>query len=358
MGSPKYPSHNSLLTTLSIPYIARAVETELLSIETPAAQAEALARAAAVLRAGGVVAVPTETVYGLAANALEAAAVEEIFAAKNRPAENPVIVHVTDESMAHDCVAAWPETAQALAGAFWPGPLTLVLPKPEVIPSIVTAGGDTVGVRLPRHTFLQELIRTCRFPLAAPSANLSNHISPTNALHVQSQLAGRIPLVIDGGSAQVGIESTVVDLTSDPIRVLRPGMVSAEAIAAVLPDHQVTTGQDAGVLKSPGQLKRHYAPNARLLVMNWEDEEDLENQIAYSRTPHDRVCVLAHTVVVPGTRFGRVSVLPNDPEAYARALYGELHACDAEGAELICVETVPEAAEWSAIADRLARAGA
>ena len=357
-GASPNPTHNSLLTILSIPYIACAVESELLSIETPEAQAEAVARAAAVLRGGGVVAVPTETVYGLAANALDEAAVAGIFEAKNRPAENPVIVHVADESMARDCVANWPETAQALAAAFWPGPLTLVLPKAEVIPSIVTAGGDTVGVRQPRHPFMQELIRTCRFPLAAPSANLSNHLSPTTAPHVQTQLAGRIPLVIDGGAAQVGIESTVVDLTGETLRVLRPGMVSAEAIAAVLPDVKVTAGNDEGTLKSPGQLKRHYAPNARLLVMNWEEEEDLENQIAYSRTPHDRVFVMAHTVVVPGTRFGRVSVLPNDPEAYARALYGELHACDAEGAELICVEAVPKTDEWMAICDRLTRAQA
>tara|TARA_Y100000589_G_scaffold67512_1_gene59183 strand:- start:97 stop:1110 length:1014 start_codon:yes stop_codon:yes gene_type:complete len=337
------------------------VETELLQIkssEMSEAQAEAFARAAAVLRKGEVVAVPTETVYGLAANALDAAAVKAIFAAKQRPAENPVIVHVADESMARDCVADWPATAQALAAAFWPGPLTLVLPKADEIPEIVTAGGTTVGVRLPRHPFMQELIRTCRFPLAAPSANLSNHISPTTAAHVQSQLAGRIPLVIDGGAAQVGIESTVVDLTGETIRVLRPGMVSTSAIAAVLPEYTVTTGQDEGVLKSPGQLKRHYAPNARLLVMNWKDDEDLEQQIAYSRTPHDRVCVLAHSIVVPGTRFGRVSVLPKEPQAYARTLYDELHRCDAGGAELICVEAVPEKPEWNAIADRLSRAGA
>ena len=174
---------------------------------------------------------------------------------------------------------------------------------------------------------------------------------------MQTQLAGRIPLVIDGGAAQVGIESTVIDLTGETIRILRPGMVSAAAIAAVLPEHTVTAGHDEGVLKSPGQLKRHYAPNARLLVMNWVDEADLEQQIAYSRTPHDRVCVLAHTRVVPGTRFGRVSVMPHEPAAYARALYGELHQCDAEGAELICLESVPATAEWNAIADRLARAG-
>ena len=158
--------------------------------------------------------------------------------------------------------------------------------------------------------------------------------------------------LIDGGATQVGIESTVVDLTGGGPRVLRPGMISAEEIGAV----EAGPGADDGPLKSPGQLPRHYAPNARLLVLTWRDGEDLEDQIAYSRTPADRVCVIAHTEVVPGTRFGRVTVLPLEPAAYGRALYAALHRCDAEGAELIVVESVPDADDWRAIADRLERA--
>ena len=304
-----------------------------------------------------MVAVPTETVYGLAANALEPASVEKIFTAKNRPAKNPIIVHVTSESMARDCVAEWTKTAALLAKAFWPGPFTLVLPKAELIPDIVTAGGETVGVRWPSHRFTQELIKACCFPLAAPSANLSNHVSPTSAEHVKSQMDGRIPLIVDGGPTSVGIESTVVDLSGDRVRVLRPGMISVEVISAVLPDCKVEIDSDKGILKSPGQLKRHYAPNARLLVLNWKDEEDLEGQIAYSRTPHDRVCVIAHTQIVPGTRFGRVSVLPREAKAYAKALYDELYRCDKEGAELICVEAPPDDQGWDGINDRLFRAG-
>jgi len=318
---------------------------------------EALGLASACLREGKVVAVPTETVYGLAANALEAASVEKIFTAKNRPAQNPIIVHVNDESMARQCVVEWPEVASELAKAFWPGPLTLVLAKAETIPDNVTAGGTTVGVRWPSHPFMQDLINTCRFPLAAPSANLSNHVSPTSAEHVKSQMDGRIPLIVDGGPTSVGIESTVVDLTDEKVRVLRPGMISVEAISAVLSDYKVEIDSDKGILKSPGQLKRHYAPNARLLVLNWADDEDLESQIAYSRTPHDRVCVIAHTQIVPGTRFGRVSVLPREAKAYAKALYDELYRCDKEGAELICVEAPPDDQEWDGINDRLSRAG-
>jgi L-threonylcarbamoyladenylate synthase len=329
------------------------VETEILQTNEPEFFAEAIARAAAVLRAGDLVAVPTETVYGLAANALETKAVEKIFEAKERPQENPIIVHVANEAMARDCVAVWPDAAAALAQEFWPGPLTLVLPKAEIIPANVTAGGGTVGVRCPGHPFLRELIGACRFPLAVPSANLSNHVSPTTAAHVLAQLNGRIPLIIDGGAAEVGIESTVVDLTGDGARVLRPGMISAGEIGAVA---AVPDAVD-GPLKSPGQLPRHYAPNARLLVLTWRDGEDLEGQIAYSRTPADRVCVIAHTEAVPGTRFGRLTMLPCEPAAYARALYAELHQCDAEGAELIVVETVPDTDDWRAIADRLERAG-
>lgn len=335
-------------------YIA-PVETEILSTREPAQFTEAVERASAVLRAGGLVAVPTETVYGLAANALDEAAVAKIFEAKARPQENPMIVHVAGDSMARGCTDEWPATAAAVAGAFWPGPLTIVLPKAEIIPQIVTAGGGTVGVRQPAHRFMQELIAACRFPLAAPSANRSNLLSPTTAMHVTAQLGGRIPLIIDGGASEVGIESTVVDLTGGGAQVLRPGMISAEAIATVAGTGKGTSSE---VPKSPGQMPRHYAPNARLLVLNWTDGEHLEAQIAYSRTPADRVCVVAHTTLVPGTRFGRVAMLPCEAEAYARALYAELHRCDAEGAELIVVEAVPEDPEWAALADRLARAGA
>jgi len=350
------PIPNSLFPIpYSFSYIARRVETITLKTDTADLFAEAVAQAAAALRHGDVVALPTETVYGLAANALDESCVAKIFEAKGRPPENPIIVHVAAEAMARACVAEWTEAAAALAKAFWPGPLTLVLPKAEGIPENVTAGGDTVGVRWPRHSLMQEVIRACRFPLAAPSANVSNQVSPTTAAHVTAQLDGRIPLIIDGGAAAVGIESTVAEVADDFVRVLRPGMISAEAIAAVWSSQGGDS--ESAILKSPGQLPRHYSPNARLLVLKWADAQDLESQIAYSRTPHDRVCVIAYSSIVPGTRFGRVSVLPNDPAAYARALYAELHQCDAEGAELIVVEAVPEAAEWHGIADRLLRAG-
>ena len=195
----------------------------ILPTHTPDLFTQAVAQAAEELRRGAVVALPTETVYGLAANAFDAQAVQQIFTIKGRPAHNPIIVHVADKTMARRCVAEWPALADKLAAAFWPGPLTLVLPRSQEIPDAVTAGGPTVGVRWPSHPIMQAVIRACGFPLAAPSANPSNEISPTNAEHVARGLGKRIALIVDGGHAQVGIESTVLDLTVSPPRLLRPG---------------------------------------------------------------------------------------------------------------------------------------
>ena len=335
--------------------------TEILSTHTPALFAAAVRHAAALLRAGEVVALPTETVYGLAANALDARAVARIFEIKGRPANNPVIVHVAGNEMAKRCVSRWPAPADQLSHAFWPGPLTLVLPRAREIPDNVTAGGATVGVRWPSHPFIQAVIRECGFPLAAPSANLSNQISPTNAEHVRQQLDGKIPLIVDGAQAQVGIESTVLDLSVSPPQILRPGMIHAESLAAVCGEvrsQQSAVSSQEAALRSPGQLKKHYSPKARLVVLNWRDDTDLESQLSAFQCPLGTVQVIAHTRIPAGAQFADVSVMPHDAEAFARALYGELHRCDAAGATLIVVEAPPETAEWSGITDRLRRAAA
>ncbi|MBI5801684.1 MAG: threonylcarbamoyl-AMP synthase [Verrucomicrobia bacterium] len=333
---------------------------EVLSTHTPELFAAAVQRAAESLRAGEVVALPTETVYGLAANALDPLAVAKIYELKGRPAHNPIIVHVDGLEMARACVREWPEAAQRLAGAFWPGPLTIVLPRAAVISDLVTAGGDTVGVRWPQHPFMRAVIRACGFPLAAPSANLSNQLSPTNADHVCRQLGGRLRLIVDGGHSNVGIESTVVDLAANPPRVLRPGMIHAESVAAA-------TGKEMGdgrwemgeaTLRSPGMLARHYSPKARLLVLAWRDEAELKVRLAELGVPQGSVSVLAHSHIPLGGGFGSVSVIPHDAEAYARALYAELHHCDEQGAECIVVESPPDLPEWQGVSDRLRRAAA
>ncbi|MDB6122610.1 MAG: Threonylcarbamoyl-AMP synthase [Pedosphaera sp.] len=333
-------------------------DAEILPTHTAALFRVAVKRAAELLRAGELVALPTETVYGLAANALDAGAVARIFEAKGRPAHNPIIVHVASVEMARECVADWPEVAEKLARAFWPGPLTLVLPRSKKIPDIVTAGGPTVGVRWPSHPFIQAVIKECGFPLAAPSANPSNQISPTNAEHVRKGLAGKIRLVVDGGQSQVGIESTVLDVSVSPPRVLRPGMIHVESLTAI-PEvgSQMSEGSsEEGQLRSPGMLKKHYSPRARLEIRSWKNEQDLKAQIARSEPAMAKVHVIAHTVIPSENEFGRVSVIPHDAEAFARAIYAELHQCDEAGAELIIVETLPEGNEWQAIADRLKRA--
>jgi L-threonylcarbamoyladenylate synthase len=334
------------------------VLAEVLPTHTPELFRVAVRRAAEFLRAGEVVALPTETVYGLAASALDTRAVERIFQIKGRPAHNPIIVHVASIGMAKRCVAQWPELADTLAKAFWPGPLTLVLPRAKEIPAIITAGGPTVGVRWPSHPFIQAVIRECNFPLAAPSANPSNRVSPTTAQHVRKYLGGKIRLIVDGGQAQVGIESTVLDISGSPPRLLRPGMIHEGALWAVAGELAIGASESSGVLKSPGLLRTHYSPKAPLVVWSWDNEAELKARSAGRGVGSSKVHIIAHTRIPSGAGFGRVSVIPRNPVAFARAIYAELHQCDEARAELIVVEALPDAPEWRAIADRLRRASA
>jgi len=335
-------------------------QAEVLPTHTPALFAAAIARAAELLRTGELVALPTETVYGLATNALDARAVARIFVAKGRPAHNPIIVHVAGVGMARRCVADWPLLADKLAKEFWPGALTMVLPRSLEIPDIVTAGGSTVGVRWPSHPVTQAVIRACGFPLAVPSANLSGRISPTNAQHVLESLGDKIGLILDGGQSQVGIESTVLDLTVAPPRVLRPGIIHSESLNVVIGE---VPGAECGVwpgalLRSPGLLPRHYAPKGKLILLAWRDESDLHRQLSARNLQPAMTHLIAHRLIPSGKGFGRVSVIPDDAKEFARVIYAELHRSDEEGARFIVVEAVPETAEWQAINDRLRRAAA
>ena len=259
--------------------------------------------------------------------------------------------------MAKRCVAAWSANAEKLANSFWPGPLTMVLPRAETIPEIVTGGGETVGVRWPAHSFIQAVIRDCGFPLAAPSANLSNAISPTSASHVSKQLGGKLQLIVDGGASHVGIESTVIDLSLRQPRVLRPGMIHAESLAAAIGEGVLNegAGDESMTLRSPGMLRKHYSPKAKLVVLEWTSDEEL-----MSRTTHhaSRTHVIAHTRIPSADGFAGVTVMPRDAAAFARAIYAELHRCDEAGAEVIVVEALPNLTEWRGISDRLTRAAA
>ena len=315
----------------------------------------AIAAAAAVLRAGGLVAFPTETVYGLGADALDPAAVRRIFEAKGRPSFNPVIVHVADIEHARRLARHWPASATRLARHFWPGPLTLVLPKDPSVPDIVTAGLDAVGIRMPAHPVALALIRAADLPVAAPSANRFTQLSPTTADHVAQALGGRVDLLLDGGPASVGIESTVVDLTGAVPRVLRPGMISRAALEAVVGPLGDDASEPSGEAPrlSPGQVERHYAPRAVLELLT---RAQLDQRTGGSRTAvADRLGVVAFSdvLVPPGLTTVRLAA---EPDGYARGLYAALHQLDDAGCERILLELPPDTPEWTAVHDRLRRA--
>ena len=343
--------------------MAHAGQANLLPTHTPQLFTAAVAKSAELLRQGEVVALPTETVYGLAANAFDERAVERIYEIKGRPPNNPIIVHIASLEMAKRCVSDWPLLADKLAKSFWPGPLTLVLPRSKEIPDVVTAAGPTVGIRWPSHPFIQAVIAECGFPLAAPSANPANQLSPTNATHVQKFFGDKLKLIVDGGQSQIGIESTVLDLSVSPPQLLRPGMIHEPALLSVTGELATSTNGHSGILKSPGQLPKHYSPKAKLLILSWKDDHDLQTQLARhaSRITHHAssiIHVISHARIPSASPYARVSVIPHDPEAFARAIYAELHQCDDAGAQFIVVEAPPKTPEWGAIADRLNRAAA
>jgi len=331
----------------------------------------AIALAAEILRAGGTVALPTETVYGLGANALDESAVARIFTAKQRPSWDPIIVHVAGASMAERLVSEFPAPARALMDAFWPGPLTLLLPRSTAVPDIVTAGRPLVGIRMPSHPVAFELIRRAGVPVAAPSANLFGHTSPTTAVHVLADLDGRIDAVLDAGPTPHGVESTVLDPGPNPMRIYRPGAVTAEQIRSVIGEiaivHEIAPAdgslahQPLQSLPSPGFGLRHYAPRARLVLI--EADQGLIGSrvsIAVSGLAGKRVGVmlpagfdapvLDEAVIV--RRWGKWDA----PEEMARELYAALRELDALDCEAIVCPVPPPEGIGAAIRDRLLKA--
>jgi len=326
--------------------------TFILPIEPNAPEPSVVQQAADVLRTGGLVAFPTETVYGLGANALDPAAVGRIFEAKGRPSTNPLIVHVCDEQLLQQVVADWPALAVKLAQRFWPGPLTLVVPKNPAIPDIVTGGGPTVAVRMPAHPVALALIRECRMPLAAPSANRSSELSPTTAEHVWKGLEGRIDLILDAGPTQSGIESTVLDLTTDPPTLLRPGPLGIAEIEALIgPIQKRLDTLRTGPLPSPGLMERHYAPKTPVELFSSRtalDERAIE-LVAAGQT--------VKKVLLGGSDHS-ASVMPTNHDHYAARLFAELHYLDSLWLNRILIEMPPDTDEWLAVRDRLTRAAA
>jgi L-threonylcarbamoyladenylate synthase len=330
------------------------VETEVLSISAEHPQADVIARAADILRRGGLVAFPTETVYGLGANALKADVVARIFQAKDRPPTNPLIVHITRTEQVHGLVTSFPDTAARLAQRFWPGPLTLVLPKQPIVPDLVTATLPTVAVRMPAHPVARALIDAAGFPIAAPSANRSSLLSPTRAEHVLRGLSGRIDMLLDSGPTSGGLESTVLDLTTTPPRLLRPGLVSVaelEAIAGPIARPEAAASPSTP-MPSPGMLARHYAPRAPLQV---SEDTGFTTVVEWLRKGV-RVgwLTLAEPAEIPTGVL--LQIMSRDPAEYSAQLYAVLHALDDAGVGRIVVEMPPDTDAWLAVRDRLRRA--
>jgi L-threonylcarbamoyladenylate synthase len=327
------------------------MRTEVLIVDAHAPQSDRIARAAAVLRDGGLVAFPTETVYGLGALALDADAVGRIFAAKGRPANNPVIVHVAYIAEAVAIAAEWPDAAEHLARRFWPGPLTLVVPRGAIVPDVTTAGGPTVAIRVPAHPVALALLRAVGAPVAAPSANRSSELSPTCADHVLRGLDGRIDLMLDGGPTTAGIESTVLDVTTSPPRLLRPGSISpAELETIVGPISRNAPTEERKALPSPGMLPRHYAPRTPL-----ECSFDGSARVAELLRTGGRVGWLTCNEAISATGLV-VQRMPADAPGYAADLYAVLHTLDDAGLDRIIVDLPPDNEEWLAVRDRLRRA--
>ena len=331
-----------------------------------------IAEAALVLARGGLVAFPTETVYGLGARGLHEADVRRIFAAKERPTGHPLILHVDGEGMARTLTTSWSERASRLALAFWPGPLTLVVARAAHVPAVVSGGLHSVGVRAPQHPVALALIHAVGEPLAAPSANAHTPVSPTTAAHVVRSLGDRVDLVLDAGPCAHGIESTVVDIVSEPPRVLRAGAAGLEAIRAIVPDvlyEAISLTVDAA-RASPGLAAKHYAPRTRVVLVDAGAAVLSEltglASTSSSATPARRLGAIvwsdaARQDLAAAVRGGGVSlttftVLPADPSAYAQAIFAALHDADAAGLDTLVIERVPEAPGWWAVADRLRRA--
>jgi L-threonylcarbamoyladenylate synthase len=304
---------------------------------------ETLQQAAELLRQGELVAFPTETVYGLGADASSETAVAKIFAAKGRPADHPVIVHVASA----DEFAKWavdiPDVAYQLTDAFMPGPITLILKRSKLAPDIVTGGQDTVGLRVPNHPVALELLKSFGGGIAAPSANRFGRISPTTAQHVLEELGESVSMILDGGACQVGLESTIVDATSEQVKILRPGGVSLEALSKLLGYRPEVVNKSQ--VRVSGALESHYAPTTPAFLVQAKDLQAADEKTG-----------VMSLELKPDFSKAVWLTLPNDPESYGQHLYATLRKLDGSGLTRIFIERVPETSEWLAVRDRLKRA--
>ena len=317
-------------------------------------------KAAAFIQSGEVVGMPTETVYGLAADAFNEEAVAKIFAAKERPADNPLIVHISDLTMISDIAAELPQLAVTCAKRFWPGPLTMVLPKTPNVPLITSGGLDTVGVRMPSHPVARALIDAAGVPLAAPSANLSGSPSPTRAEHVMKDMKGRIPAIIDGGECEAGVESTVICFEEGAIKILRPGRITAQMLAEVTPDVRIDKGvlhavESGAKVASPGMKYKHYAPKAQVTLV-----EGTAKQFAIYVLKHadeGTLCLVFSETDIEGLDVPYI-VIGDTPEQQAHELFAALREADSRGARTVFARCPKTDGVGLAVYNRMIRAAA
>lgn len=320
----------------------------------PIVEDEDIARAAEILRSGGIVAFPTETVYGLGADALNPRAVARVFTIKRRPPNHPLIVHLPDVSYLKDWACDIPPAAYQLAEKFWPGPLTLILKRAAMVPDNVTGGQGSVGLRVPGHPMALALLEKFGGAVAAPSANRFGHVSPTRAEHVREELGSEVDMILDGGPCQVGLESTIVSLLDARPLILRPGAISRNMLAEALGEEIETGPAEKITLRAPGMLASHYAPRTPLRRIN--SAELYERAIALVAQGR-QVGVLTRQAgePAPGLHY---YLLPSDPNGYAHELYDTLHKADAQRLDILLIEEPPREEVWLAVRDRLTRAAA
>jgi len=344
-----------------------SVKTIVLKVDPHQPEPDKIRVAAEVLKKGGLVAFPTETVYGLGANALDGKAVLRIFEAKNRPADNPIIVHVANKDDIYVLAEHVPEIAEKLIGEFWPGPLTLLFVRSEVVPDAVTAGLATVAIRMPSHAVAHALIAEAGIPVAAPSANLAGRPSPTSARHVLDDLSGRIGVLIDGGEIGYGVESTVLDLTTDPPAVLRPGPVTVEELRRVVGKvevHPIAKAEvpiEVAIARSPGMKYRHYAPAAEVVVVEGSLEgiiDKVQELVDAQRKLGKKVGIMAMEETAPRYHADVVKVVGScqDPRAVAKNLFRVLREFDVEGVNFVAAEGIEPTGIGLAVMNRLRKA--
>lgn len=331
------------------------INTEIIKVNSKNPENKIIRKAAYLIRKGDIVAFPTETVYGLGANAFDARAVKKIFHAKGRPSDNPLIVHISDMRMANDLVEEIPKRAIPLMEKFWPGPLTLVMKKKKNVPDAVTAGGNTVGIRMPNHKIALALIAQSRTPLAAPSANTSTRPSATEAKHVREDMEGKIPLILDGGRTQIGVESTVLDLSGHIPALLRKGKITKKDIEKIIGPVADRTQKTRGRVKSPGQKYMHYAPKAELVLVRG-GVRSMRNAVREFRKKDPYVVTFSERKnMYPFAKKVFVLGKGKDEISAAKKFFSVVRRCDASGADVILVEAPSRRGVGDALYDRISR---